>query len=472
MASSNWVPFSKANVVTLIDVEDDMGVANPASTTAKQLAYDSNALSRQQTLTQNVELRGTRKQGTYVVGPKNPAGAVSGHMTDQTVVMFYEALFGKRVTTEAGGAGAAPLTVSQSATAGSTPPEAGTHSYLVVVSKGGSGTTKRSLHSTLALAGATITADGTHKIHIARSGGAMPTGWTWGLFRTAAAADPAVLANYKQITGAVSLGAAVLTFDDDTADAGLGASASATSDSTYGDYQHIITVGDTLPTYTIERSIPYVGAGDATQFALGLGCAVEDGTVAMKSTGYFDFAGNWLAMSVATSAASFATSSHDWREGEKIHHAMIGAGAVNVGVYGTLNPFLAFLDFTMKHANNLDKTDFPLGLSGDRGSIVPALADTTISGTLKVSNPDVLAMLHSAPALQVINIKHDFATFGHSILHEFLGCQFDPTDPPTTGQGIQTATFNAHGVTDPNTTEQVRVTIINGEPTATYDAPE
>ncbi len=474
MTTPNWIPFSKANVATLIDNEKVMGVANAASTTSKQLAFDSNALSRQQTLTQNVELRGTRKQGTWVIGPKNPAGALSGHMTSQGIVLFYEAMLGKRQTTELGATGIV-LTVTQSATLGSTPPESGAHSYVVVVSKGGNGTAKRTLHSALDTVLATITADGTHKVHIARSGGTLPTGWTWALYRTAAADDPSDVTKYKLVSGTIALAASVVSFDDDTADSTLGSAVPTASDTSYADYLHVITVGDSLPTYSIQRSLPYVGAGDATQYTLGLGCAVEDGTVAMKSTGYFDFGGNWLAMSVETMDSSFASSSPgdiaDWREGEKLHHAMIGAGRVKVGTYGSLSEFLAFLDFTFKHANNLDKSDFPLGLQGNRGSIVPALAETTVSGTMKVSNPDVLALLHSAPGLQVINVQHDFATYGHYILHEFLACQFDPADPATTGQGIQTATFNAHGVTDPNTTEQVRVTIVNGEPTASYDAP-
>lgn len=470
--TEHLLPISKTNVVSLINHETTYGTAPTTPSSYKRLAFNANSLARQQTLIPNPELRGSRMQGALVVGPKNPGGPFQGYQTDQTIVMFYEALFGTRVTTEVGGAGIV-LTVTQSATVGSTPPEAGTHSYVAVASKGGSGIAKRTLHTGLNLVAATLTADGTHKVHIARSGGSMPTGWTWALYRTAAGADPTVVANYELVSGTIALGAAVLSFDDDTADSTLGAAVPTTSDAGYGDYKHVMTVGNTLPSYTIERSLPYTQ--DSAQFIQAVGAKADTGKVQLKSTGYFDLQSNWLVKKVTTGSVSVETGTpSDWRFGEKLHQAMIGSGMVKVGPalsgIGAIAVFGKFLDVSIDHNNNLDKTDYPLSESGDRGSLTELQAISTITGTLKVSEPSALAFLQSAPDLQIIQIEHQMATFGHSLTHNFYGCQLDPMDPPVAGQGILTAAFTAHAVQDPTSGLQAEAIVINGEPSASYDA--
>lgn len=468
--TEHLLPISKTNVVTLINRETDYGVAPTTADTYKQIAFNASSLARQQTLIPNPELRGNRMQGALVVGPKNPGGPVQGYQTDETLPLFYEALFGSRVTTELGAA-AVTLTVSQSATVGSTPPEAGAHSYVVVISKGGSGTAKRTLHSGLNVVAATLTADGTHKVTVARSGGTLPSGWTWALYRTEAAADPAVAANYKLVSGTIALAANVVSFADDTADGTLGAAVPTASDAGYGDYQHVITIGQTLPSYTIERSLPYIL--DPSDFILGVGCKIDTGKVQFKSTGYFDLQSNWLTQSVKTYTTSVETgTAKDWRFGEKIHQAMVGLGMVQVGDsltgIGSLADFGKFEDVSIDHNNNLDKTDYPLGYQGDRGSLAELQAISTISGTVKVSDPTVLALIQSAPALNIIRIKHALATFGHSIQHTFYGCQFDPADAPVSGQGILTMPFTAHAVQDPTSNLQAEIVIVNGVPGPVY----
>ena len=466
------LPISKTNVVTLINRETTWGTAPTTASSYKQLAYNANSLARQQTLTPNAELRGSRMQGALVVGPKNPGGPLQGYQTDQTLPMFYEALYGSRVTVEVGGAGIA-LTVTQGAATGGVYPESGAHSYVAIVSKGGSGTAKRTLHTALNLVPATFTADGAHKLHIARTGGTLPTGWTWALYRTAAAAVATVEANYKLVTGTIALAANVTSYDDAVVDGSLGSAVPSASDAGYGDYQHTITVGNALPFYTVERSLPY--PGDTQQFIQAVGAKCDTGKIQMKSTGYFDLQSNWLAKKVTTSLTSVETGTpSDWRFGEKIHGAMIGSGMVLVGEatsgVGGLTAFGKFMDLTIDHNNNLDKTDYPLGEQGDRGSLTELQAISTVTGTLKISDQAALAFLQSAPTLQIVRVTHSLATFGHSIQHTFYGCQLDPMDPQVSGQGILTAGFTAHGVQDPTSGLQAEVVIVNGEPGTSYDA--
>jgi hypothetical protein len=462
-------PISKTNVVTLINREAVYGVAPTTASTYKQIAFNASSLARQQTLTPNPELRGSRMQGPLVVGPKNPGGPVQGYQNDLTIVAFYEAMFGTRVTTEVGACNVS-LTAATGAATGATFPDAGSHTYAVIISKGGSGTAKRTLYKIVATA--VNVADGSHKILVSLIGGPLPTGWTWALYRTKVGGNPALPASYFQVTPALALGAAVTSYADDQADASLGSVMPTASDTGYGDFQHVITIGQTLPSYTIERNVPY--PLDAYDYILGVGCKIDTGKVQFKSTGYFDLQTNWLTQSVHTLSASAETGTPiDWRFGEKLHQAMVGTGRVLVGasVNGLVGAtaFGKILDFTVDQNNNLDKTDYPLGLSGDRGSLAELQSITKISGTMKVSDPSVLALVQSAPELNIVSIEHDLATFGHKMIQTFYGCQFDPMDAPVAGQGLLTVAFTANAVQDPTSNLQVQMTIINSVPGTQYD---
>jgi hypothetical protein len=459
MAATN-IPFSKANVRTIFDYETVAGQANVAVSKSKQVAYDSNAIVRQQTLTANVELVGDRYQRAYIPGPKNPGGAFTSHMTDQMIVAAYEAMLGKRVTTTyVVPAPTAVIVLASGAV------DVGTHSYKVVFNKTGRyvGATTPSTASTI------ITTDGTHgKVNVTRPGpSTLPTGWTWDVYRTVVGnGAPWKLVNPTPLAGSV------VTYLDNIADSALGASAPGAGAA--DDYQHVITINSALPTWNIERSIPYGGpTPDATQYSLALGCTVDRGRVAMKSTGFYDMALDILADSVSTQNSSFETGTPiDWRSGEKLHHAMIGTGKVLLGpVGGAMAANAKFLDFSLDHQNTLDKTDFPLTFAGDRGSLIAGIANTTVSGTIKVSDNTVLSMLQNPANFWAISIEHDFATPFHSLLHEFLSVQFDPTDAATTGQGIQTVAFNGHVSKEAVSGEQIRITCINGESGTPYTAP-
>lgn len=465
-------PISKTNVVTLINRETTYGSAPVTASSYKHLAFNASSLVRQQTLIANPENRGSRMQGALVVGPKNPGGPVQGYQNDQTIVMFYEALFGARSSTEIGAAGVT-LTAAAGATTGSTFPDSGAHTYAVVRSKGGSGLTKRTLHGALNVAAATVTSDGAHKINVTLVGGPLPSGETWALYRTKVGGDPALVGSYFEVVPAIALAAGASVYADDQADASLTTAMPTASDTGYGDWSHVITIGATLPSYTIERSVPYLG--DAYQYAVAVGSKADTGKVQMKSTGYFDLQTAWLAQSVVTGATSVETGTAiDWRNGEKLHNAMIGTGKVSVGGalagFSSIAAFGKFLDLTIDHNNNLDKTDYPLGYGGDRGSLTELQAISTITGTVKVTDPSVLAMIQSAPALQIVSIEHDFATFGHKMIQTFYGCQFDPSDAAVSGQGILTIPFTAHAVQDPTSGLQAEITIVNGEPPASYNA--
>ena len=466
--TEHLIPISKTNIATIMAAEAAYGVA-PAAVTAgiyKQIAYTASSLARQQTLTPNPELRGSRMQGTLVVGPKNPGGPVQGYMTDQDIVSFLWATFGSRVTTEIGACGCT-LTAVNNVAAGLV--DVGAHSYVVVITK--TIPAGHTLYSPLNAVAATVTAPGAESVTVTLVGGPLPTGWTWALYRTKAGADPTVLTNYFDIVAAQTLAANVTSYLDVAADAALGVS-TPPSTSTAGDYQHVITIGQELPSFTIERSLPY--PLDSAQYVLGVGAKVDTMKVQFKSTGYYELQGAFLCQSVKTNDSTAAAAAlADWRNGEKIHQAMIGSGKVLVGPsalgLSAATVWGKFEDVTIDQNNNLDKTDYPLGYQGDRGSLAALQSITGVSGTIKISEPAALQLIQSAPELWVVSIEHDFATFGHKMIETFYGCQFDPMDAAVAGQGILTASFTAHAIQDPTSALQVQVTVINGEPTGSYD---
>jgi hypothetical protein len=448
------IPVSKTNIVVLLDRETAWGTVN-ADPASKKLAYDIASILRQQALDANVELRGDRKQGAYVPGQKNPGGQFKQHMTDVTSVLWFEAMLGGRVTTEIGAAG---CTVSAAlAGVGAGLVTTGAHSYKIVFNK----PTGHTIPS--AKSGVVTTDTSTNgKVNVSRTGGALPTGWTWDIYRTVTGDTGA-----WKLVNPTPLAASVTSYLDNIADGSLGADAPSTS--TKGDYSHVITVAQTLPSYTIERSHPYNDG--SFDYVLSKGCVLDTGKIAMKATGFDDFDGTFLAAGVSTEAASFEddfNAANDWRNGEKLHDAMIGAGKVQLDS----SSFVGYvLDISYAHNNNLDKSDFPMGLLGNRGSAIPMQSVGTLTGTIKVSDKTVLPLLQDPSVLHAISVEFDFATFGHSKFIEFLACQFDPTDAPVNAQGILTVPFTAHVVIDPVTGETVRATIVNGEPTGSYDHP-
>lgn len=454
MAST--IPISNTNIVTLIGLQSDF---ETVATTAFQIAYEQNTLVRNQALEKNTELRGNRQMGTKVPGQKNPAGMLMGHATDKLLPLVWYGALGDITTTEVPVQGLS-LTAAQGAATGVTFPDAGSHTYALIVSKGGSGTTKRALYQIVATA--VNVADGSHKINVTLTGGPLPTGWTWALYRTKVGGNPALAADFFQVTPALALGAAVTSYADDQADSALGSAMPTASDVGYGDFSHVIKVGDTLPTFSIERKLPYVN--DAAEYYVALGSVVNKLSVKISGTGYYDTNLDFLFASLdGPNGSSIDAAPTDWRGGEKIHHAM--ALAAKVKLDGSA--FAKFQDMTITHSNNLDTSDYPVGAGGDRGSLVPLQAETAVSGSLKVTDPDSITLAQDTSTTHTLSIQHDFATFGHYIKHDIYGIQFDPTDPAPSGQGILKFTANG-SASQPTGGEQIIITIVNDEPAASY----
>jgi hypothetical protein len=452
------IPISSTNIVTIMGLESAFATI---ATNGFQIAYDQNTLVRNQTLEKNVELRGSRQMGTRVPGQKNPGGTLLGHQTDLILPMSYYAALGKIVSTGVTLPNVS-LTVAAGAATGGAYPESGAHTYAVVISKGGSGLTKRGLHGAINVVAQTITADGAHKINVTLVGGPLPTGWTWALYRTKAADDPTDITKYKEVVPAIALGAAVTSYADDQVDGSLTAAMPTTADTGYGDFQHVITPGDTLPSLSIERKLPYVS--DSAAYFVALGSTVNKSSTKITGTGYFDIGLDYLFAKLdGPNGSSFDGTPTDWRAGEKIHHAMALAAKVKLDSVA----FAKFQDLTIAHSNNLDTSDYPVGGGGDRGSLVPLQAETQVTGTLKVTDPDSISLAQDTSVLHELEIQHDFATFGHYIKHDIFGVQFDPTDPAPQGQGI--LKFSANGMaSQPLGGDQIVITVVNGEPAASY----
>lgn len=439
MAST--VPISNTNIVTLIGLQADF---ETVATTAFQIAYEQNTLVRNQSLEKNTELRGNRQPGTKVPGQQSPGGTILGHQTDQLLPMSWYAALGSIVSTQV--TGAAPTAVP-SLVAGLV--DVGNHFYKIVVTRP---------NGTMASAASAVAvADGTHGKITVTNTIPMASGWTWAIYRTVA--DDLVSDPYLLIPATATLAYNVTSYLDNTADAALlGAYPAITNN----DWSHVIKTGDTLPALSIERKLPYVS--DAAEYYVALGCVVNKATVKITGTGYYDIGLDYLFGTLdGPNAASMDAAPTDWRSGEKIHHAM--ALAAKVKVDGSA--FAKFQDLTITHSNNLDTSDYPVGGGGTRGSLVPLQAETAVSGTLKVTDPESISFVQDTTVTHTLEIQHDFATPGHYIKHQLYGIQFDPTDPAPSGQGILKFTANG-SASQPTGGEQIIVTIVNDQPDTTY----
>jgi hypothetical protein len=441
------IPISSSNIATLIGFQTSHGVA---ATNAYQIAYDANTLVPNQTLEANNELRGNRQSGSKIPGAKAPGGTLTFHQTDLTLPFSWYATLG---TLSAGAIvpQQAP-TATLRAVAGLV--TSGTHSYKYVITDDTAGTRGSDSSNSV------TTVEANHgQVTVGRPG-ALPVGWTWALYRTAA--GNALTGPWVGVPGATALAASVTSFVDNVADGSLSGTwpVSFTAD----DHLHTITIGNTLPEYTIERSYPYVG--DAAAYFYYLDCVVNRATCAVKSSGYYDMSLDFLCGSqVGPNVSSFDASPVDWRGGEKLHHQMIAAAKVKLDG----SSFQNFEDLTITHANNLDTTDYPLGLNGNAESRVPGLAQTTISGALKVTQPDSLSLVADTSVLHDLEIQWDFATGGHYSKIHIYGVQFDPAMAAPSGQGILKFTCNG-SASQPDGGQQIIATVFNSVSTATYQS--
>ena len=457
MPAATVIPISNANVETMIDTEDAYGVVNAGTGPrtlnphGKIIAYDSQTFSRQQTLEKNSELRGARQSGTRVPGPKAPGGSLVGHMTDQTLpLMLYASLGGITTTAYVLPAPVATLV----AVAGLI--DAGTHSWKIVINKTGN-YTGNTMPSTASNVLTSIPAsNGQADIPVP----ALPTGWTKDVYRTVAGNAGA----YKKVN-TVALAAAVTTYRDNIADASLGATAPVSATADY--YQHVITPwnGDgtdpyPFPSFMVQRKLPYTA--DAASYKQFLGSQVNKASIAMKSTGFFDIAADFLLKGIAISGTTYDGTAKNWRSGDKVHNAQILAA--NVLVDGSA--FTKFLDLKIDHMNNLATDDLPLGLSGDRGSSIPLLAETQVGGTIKVTDPSALSLIQDG-ALHTIQSTWNLTTYGNSFSLLMNGIQFDPADEQVQGQGILKIAMNGMA-SQPSGGNQIVCTVVNSEPIASF----
>jgi hypothetical protein len=169
--------------------------------------------------------------GVQTVTPSSMVGIVGGGLL--TVTDMDAPAIGDTVSAALAGVGAGSVNV-------------GAHSYEIVVNRAGGG-----VHTlpSAACSPVTVVNDATNgKVLATRTGGTLPVGDTWDVYRTAAGADPSVDSNFKLVNPS-SLAASVLTYLDNIADASLGAVAPTTS--TGSTNAEIVTVtATTLTTFT------------------------------------------------------------------------------------------------------------------------------------------------------------------------------------------------------------------------------
>ena len=442
---SSLIPISNTNVQTIIGIEAVPGVV---ATIGKWLAYEQNTLVPNQVMEKNTELRGNRQMGTRVPGMKNPGGTLLGHQTDKTLPQSWASALG--VITAGDIAPQFAPVATLRAVAGLV--TSGTHSYKYVVTDAAAGTKQSDVSNTVT----TVEAD--HgQVTVARPG-VLPVGWTWAIYRSAA--GNAVTGPWIEVPGASALAYNVVSFVDDIADGSLSGTwpVSFTAD----DNIHVITPGLVLPAHSVQVKLPYLG--DAAEYYVALGAAVNKATMKVTGAGYYDMGLDFLYFDDSgPSASSFDVSALDWRGGEKIHHAMALAAKVLLDGVACAK----FIDLTVTVSNNLDTSDHPVGGQGGLGSLAPQQQEVGIAATIKVTDPAVLELARDTSTLHTLSIQHDFATAGHYIKHDIFGIGFDPTRPGISGQGI--LKMSTAGVaSQPDGGNQIQVTVKNSIATSVY----
>lgn len=191
------------------------------------------------------------KHRLYYLGIPKPqvtvAGAVSSGSRTVTPPSMEDIAIGSVLTVMDYDVAALGCTVSAAlAGAGAGNVNNGAHSYIIVVNRTGGIHTGPSAPS-LALTVVDKTTNG--KVTVTRTGGALPTGYTWDIYRTAANADRTLLASYKLVNVGSPISASTTTYQDNVADASRGALVPTAS--TGGTNPELVTVtAKTLTTFT------------------------------------------------------------------------------------------------------------------------------------------------------------------------------------------------------------------------------
>jgi Phage tail tube protein len=440
---SSRIPYSLTDVATLIGFEATPGTV---ATNGKWIAYGTNSFSPNQGMIKNTENRGNRQSGTRVPDVRNPGGNLTWHQNDKTMPIGWYAALG---AISAGGIApqAAPVATLRVEAGIVT---SGAHSYKYVVTDATAGTRGSGASNVV------TTVEANHgQVTVSRPG-VLPAGSTWALYRTLIG-DAAV---WVGVPGATALGEAVLSFVDNVADGSL--SGTWPVSFTASDTEQVITIANTLPTFSIESKHPYLG--DAAEYYVALGCIVNKATISVKSSGWFDMNLDFLCNSFGLpTTPSFDTSPDDWRGGEKIHHAL--AAAANVKLDG--NAFGKFLDMSFTHTNNLNTEDTPVGLGGDHASFPPMEAETNFTANIVVTAPTDRSITRDVNTLHTLSIQWDYPTSPHFLKVDVAGISFDPSAPSITGPGIAKLAANGFA-SQPDGGQQITVTSNNGQLLTAY----
>ena len=172
-------------------------------------------------LTPQITVAAAVSSGSQTVTPPSMAGISIG--TILTVMDNDAPALGDTISGALAGAGAGNV-------------DNGAHSWLIVVNRtGGIHTAPGAVSPAVTVVDKTTNG----KVSLTRTGGALPTGYTWDVYRTAAGADPTIPANFK-LVNASPIAAGTTTYTDNIADASLGVVAPTAS--TGGANAELVTV--------------------------------------------------------------------------------------------------------------------------------------------------------------------------------------------------------------------------------------
>ncbi len=221
------------------------------------------------------------------------------------------------------------------------------------------------------------------------------------------------------------------------------------------------------PSWVIYRKEAYPGA---TRYRAYRGARASTWSVKITATGFYVFTMEILC----ARASGFLTSPYDaaptdWRNGTKIHHAMLGSGSMKIDDAD----FGDFLDLEISGNNNLEKDDYPITYQGDRGGTTPDDLEVKIKGTLRnvsqaraeliANNADITPADHKWAALWTVpgGLGYD-----HSIVIDAI--QFDPEHATADARGSWKLPFTGEAHMSEGTGKQIVVGVNNANNGAAY----
>lgn len=163
-------------------------------------------------------------------------------------------------------------------------------------------------------------------------------------------------------------------------------------------HQHVFTVKDNIPSFTMEKTFAGIG-----QFIRTAGCKLNEISFSMGGDGELTFSNSIMGAKETVEASALATNAAEAKL------TRVNSAHLSAKVDGTATTVINKFDFTF--ANNLDGDKFPIGSQGYRKAACEGLA--TASGSIEAYFEDATfiekAEQNTTSSLELIATYGDYS---------------------------------------------------------------